>query len=78
VIRGSAADPAAIAIALRDLLSSPGYRSAAAELAARNAQAPTPAALVNDLVALVERASHRADSQPVGGQPQAAVASLTS
>ncbi len=69
VIRGSAADPATIAAALRELLTAPGYRSAAAELATRNAQAPTPAALVDELVALVERAKHPADSQPADSHP---------
>jgi UDP:flavonoid glycosyltransferase YjiC (YdhE family) len=56
VIRGSAADPGSIAAALRDLLGTSGYRAAAESLAAENAAAPTPVALVAQLEALAARA----------------------
>jgi len=56
VIRGSAADAGSIAAALRDLLGTNGYRSTAASLAAENAAAPTPVALVAQLEALAVRA----------------------
>ena len=57
VIRGSAADAGPIAAALRDLLGTSGYRDSAANLAAENAAAPTPLALVAQLEALVAGAA---------------------